>query len=109
MFIEIEATEIDIKDFGSSLFGPLIKNNKYQTYIYNTKTGNLFDIKWNNMGKYNCDGSSWSKCYIYVDIINKSNLNSYMRLHPNYDKIVKNSTYVQNCRKHALKLENEDV
>ena len=109
MFIEIEATEIDIKDFGSSLFGQLIEKNKYEKYIYNTKTGSLFDTNWNSLGRYMCDGSKWEKCFIYINIIDKSNLNSYIRLHPNYDKIIKNSSFVQKCRNNALIIENEDV
>ena len=108
MIVEIEAAEIDIENDGFSLFGPKI-NKKYQKYLYNTVTGNLFDLKWRNIGKYNFDGYNWNKCYIYIDIIQNSKLNSYIRINPKYDVMMKNSPYIIQCRKRALKYENEDI
>lgn len=108
MIVEIEATEIDIVDNGFSLFGPKI-NKQYQKYLYNTVTGNLFDLKWNNIGKYNFDGYNWNKCYIYLDITEKSKLNSYLRIDPKYDVMMQNSPYIYECRKKALEIEQEDI
>ena len=111
MLIEIKATEIDIQEHGSCVFGDEIKNNIYKTYIYNTTTGELFNLKRDNIGKFNIDHKLplRENSYMYINIIDTPNLNSYIRIHPEYNRIIENSPYAIQCSKKVMEHINSDI